>query len=93
VESTTVKGGGDEKSSQTFYEICMDAGGPLLGSGTGESADLREELAFLKQTSQHGFRFETRIRARDLARWVRHSRTAPDEWIDLRIKVRMLSDQ
>ena len=80
------------KDQQTYYEICMDENQPLLGSQSGESADLREELAFLKRTSQHGLRFETRIHRRDIGKLLRQSEASRSEWIDLRIKLRLVSD-
>ena len=79
------------KESQTYYEICMDENQPLVGSHTGESADLREELSFLKRTHEQGLRFETRIHSRDIGRLLRKSKSAPDEWIDVRIKLRFIN--
>ena len=80
------------KDQQTYYEICMDADQPLVGSNSGESADLREELAFLKRTGQHGLRFETKIHRRDIGKILRQSQSSQSEWIDLRIKLRLVAD-
>lgn len=80
------------KDSQTYYEICMDENQPLIGSQSGESADLREELAFLKRTNENGLRFETRISSRDIGSLLRKSKIAPEEWIDLRVKLRFINE-
>jgi hypothetical protein len=80
------------KDSQTYYEICMEENQPLLGSQSGESADLREELAFLKRTNENGLRFETRIDSRDIGRLLRKSKSAPEEWIALQVNLRFVTE-
>ncbi len=77
---------GADKDPITFYEICMERGSPLLGSITGECADLREELNSIWR-DRHTLKLDAKVRKKDLQKLLRESRGSEDEWVSIRLNL------